>query len=216
VAARQRRRPEPAALAAGAVAAAAAAALNFARHRRHPEPLPYSARWVLRLPRPFLTVGRLCEVLRPKAGERILEVGAGTGYYTLAVANALGPAGHLVALDSQAAMLGQVERLAQERRIANVTPACGDALALPFEDKSFDAVYTAMVLGEIPDRVGALAEQRRVLRPGGRVVVAESPADPHFVTLPRLRAEAAAAGLTPARCERPRLAYVASFTPVES
>jgi ubiquinone/menaquinone biosynthesis C-methylase UbiE len=152
-------------------------------------------------------------VLRPARGERILEVGAGTGHYTLGVASLLGPEGRLTALDSQLEMLEHLDRRAAEGRARNIVTVEGDARALPFEEGSFDAAYMAMVLGEIPDRGAALRELRRVLKPQGRLVVAESPADPHFVSLPRLREEAASAGFGFARVDRPRLAYVASLDP---
>ena len=71
-------------------------------------------------------------------------------------------------------------RRAGERGVANVEPSQADAAALPYDDDSMDAVVLTAVLGEIPDREGALREIARVLRPGGRLVVGELFGDPHF------------------------------------
>jgi ubiquinone/menaquinone biosynthesis C-methylase UbiE len=66
---------------------------------------------------------------------------------------------------------------------------------LPFEDGSFDGAFLVAVLGEIKDRSGALRELRRVLRPGGRLVVGETRLlDPHALSHEQLRQEAEAAG----------------------
>ncbi|MGI8585562.1 MAG: class I SAM-dependent methyltransferase, partial [Thermoleophilaceae bacterium] len=65
----------------GTVAGGVAAAL--VRERTNPSACPYSQRWMLGVPRPWLSVQRLIEVLEPRAGERLLEVGPGTGIQTL-------------------------------------------------------------------------------------------------------------------------------------
>src|SRR5918998_834567 len=75
-----------AAAGAGALAAAAGAALWW---RRNPSPCPYAQRLWVELPHPSITRARLLEVLAPATGERVLEVGPGTGYYTLGVARPL-------------------------------------------------------------------------------------------------------------------------------
>src|SRR6185295_16905225 len=64
-----------------------------------PTGFPYSARAILAVPRPLLTRRRLLEILQPEPGERILEVGPGTGYYTPAVASRLNPDGVVEILD---------------------------------------------------------------------------------------------------------------------
>ena len=76
-----------------------------------------------------------------------------------------------------------------------MVPTQGDATALPYEDASMDAVVLTAVLGEIPDPVAALREIRRVLKPGGRLVVGELFGDPHFTTIGSLKSQSAEAGL---------------------
>jgi SAM-dependent methyltransferase len=168
-----------------------AAAVYWAR--THPSACPYSLR-VLLGPRPFIGRERLLEVLEPAPGERILEVGSGTGYYTLGVAARL-DGGSLAAFDVQQEMLDHVTREASARGISNVEPKLGDARALPYLDASFDGAYLVTVLGEIPDQAAALRELHRVLKPRGRLVVGElALGDPHFVAPGKLTAAAEAVG----------------------
>ena len=181
------------AAAAGLVIGGAAAAI--AHERANPSACPYSQRWMLRFPRPWLSVGRLIEVLEPRAGERLLEVGPGTGVQTLPVARAFEPGGTLEAFDVQQEMLDDVARRARLEGLSNVRTTAGDARHLPYEDDSFDGAFLVTVLGEIPDQDAALRELKRVLRPGGRVVFGEIALDPHFVTSTTLRERAEAAGL---------------------
>jgi ubiquinone/menaquinone biosynthesis C-methylase UbiE len=163
--------------------------------RRHPSACPYGARFSLDLLRPGLGAGRLHDALVPRPGEHILEVGPGTGHYTLPVAEWIGPGGRLDAFDVQPEMLRQVERRATARGLSNVVTREGDARSLPYDDGTFDAVFMVTVLGEIPDQDAALREVARVLRPGGRAVFGEIVVDPHVVTTGALRARAEAAGL---------------------
>ena len=178
-------------LLAGA-AAVAGAALWW---RKNPSACPYSQRFWVEAPHPLITRDRLCEILEPKPGERILEVGPGTGYYTLDVAEWVRPDGQIDILDIQQEMLDHTMLRAGERGLANVTPSQADATALPYEDASFDATFLVTVLGEIPDQEAALRELARVLKPGGRLVVGELLGDPHYVRLAPLRLRASGAGL---------------------
>jgi len=134
-------------------------------------------------------------VLRPEPGERVLEIGPGVGYYTLEMAEWVGPEGTVEIFDLQQEFLDHTGGRAAERGLANVVPTQGDATALSYEDDSVDAVVLTAVLGEIPDPVAALREIARVLRPSGRLVVGELFGDPHFTTQAALRREAAEAGL---------------------
>jgi ubiquinone/menaquinone biosynthesis C-methylase UbiE len=168
--------------------------------RYHPSACPYSQRWLLEIPRPFLSRGRLREILEPAPGERILEVGPGTGFFSLAVAEWLRGGdgrepGQLDIFDLQQEMLDDTMRRAGEAGVHNIEPAQGDARSLPYADSTFDAVYLVTVLGEIPDQDAALRELRRVLKPTGRMVFGETVLDPHLVTFRALRERAEGAGL---------------------
>jgi ubiquinone/menaquinone biosynthesis C-methylase UbiE len=163
--------------------------------RKHPSACPYSQRFWVEAPHPFITHERLHEILQPIGGERLLEVGPGTGYYSLPVAGWLSPIGRLDVVDIQQEMLDHTMRRAQEEGIGHIKPTRADARELPFPDDTFDGAYLVTVLGEIPDQVAALRELGRVVRPGGRIVVGELFGDPHMVTHSALAERAEAAGL---------------------
>jgi ubiquinone/menaquinone biosynthesis C-methylase UbiE len=175
-------------------------------------PYPYAQRWLLDLPLPFLTNRRLNAMLAARPGERVLEIGPGTGLQALHVAGLLGTGGRLDIVDVQQPMLDHVARRAAARTISPIVPARADARELPFDDGSFDAAYLVTVLGEIPDPGAAMREIRRVLKPGGRLVVGEF-ADRHYVPLVTLLGYANDAGLRPSAWLGPPLAYFARFEP---
>ena len=181
--------------------------------RKHPSACPYGQRWLIEPPHPFITRSRLLRVLAPIAGARVLEVGPGTGYYTLPVAQALGAGGRLDVFDIQREMLDHTMRRARERELENIVPAQGDATSLPYDDATFDAAFLVTVLGEIPDQDAALRELARVLRPGGRLVVGELFGDPHWVSPASLRRRGAGAGLRWEKRVGSPLAYFARLTP---
>ena len=175
--------------------------------RKNPSACPYGQRFWVEAPHPLITRTRLREVLAPKQGERVLEIGPGTGYYTADLAEWVGPDGTLEIFDVQQEMLDHAMRAVEARGLANVKPTCGDARTLPYDDASFDAVVLVTVLGEIPDQDAALREIARVLRPGGRAIVGELFGDPHMVTAGALERRAADAGLRLAARSGPRLGY---------
>jgi ubiquinone/menaquinone biosynthesis C-methylase UbiE len=175
----------------GAVAAVLAGALWW---RRNPSACPYSQRFWVEAPHPFITRGRLREALDPQPGDRVLEVGPGTGYYSLPVAGWVAE-GRLDIFDLQQEMLDHTMRRAEAEAIENIYPTQGDARSLSYPDDSFDRAYLVTVLGEIPDQLQALRELRRVLKPGGRLVVGELFGDPHWVSPGALQRRAEEAGL---------------------
>ncbi|HEX3174759.1 MAG TPA: class I SAM-dependent methyltransferase [Solirubrobacterales bacterium] len=191
-------------LAAGATLAAAL------WWRKNPSACPYGQRFWVEAPHPIITRERLREVLRPEPGERVLEIGPGTGYYTLDIA---GWVDTVEIFDLQQEFLDHVSRRAAERGLANVVPTQGDATALPYEAASVDAAVLTAVLGEIPEPLAALREIARVLKPNGRLVVGELFGDPHFTTQAALKRQAAEAGLAWDGASGNRLAYFARLTP---
>jgi ubiquinone/menaquinone biosynthesis C-methylase UbiE len=192
--------------------AAAVAAATAAWWWTDSAPYPYAQRWLLDLTLPFLTNRRLDALLGIRPGERVLEVGPGTGLQALHVAGVLGARGRLDIVDIQQPMLDHVMRRAADSTIGRIVPARADARDLPFEDGSFDAAYLVTVLGEIADPGAAMREIRRVLKPGGRLVVGEF-ADRHYVPLVTLLGYANDAGLRPSAWLGPPLAYFARFEP---
>src|SRR5919206_5179044 len=85
--------------------------------RKNPSACPYEQHFFLEMPHPFLTRARLRRILAPRPGERVLEVGPGTGYYTLNVAQQIAPDGVLEILDLQQEMLGHTMCKVSERHI---------------------------------------------------------------------------------------------------
>ena len=145
-----------------AVGAVVAVALWW---RRNPSACPYSQRFWVEAPHPLITRARLREALAPQPGERLLEVGPGTGYYALPVAEWLGPDGTLEVFDLQQEMLDHTLRRAGEAGLTTLVPTQGDARSLPYPDDAVDGAYLVTVLGEIPDQEAALRELARVVRP---------------------------------------------------
>jgi ubiquinone/menaquinone biosynthesis C-methylase UbiE len=181
--------------------------------RKNPSACPYGQRFWVEAPHPVISCDRLRSVLAPEPGERILEIGPGTGYYTLDLAEWIAPDGRVEIFDLQQEFLDHVIARAAERGVENIVPTQGDATALPYGDATVDAVVLTAVLGEIPAPGAALAEIRRVLKPQGRLVVGELFGDPHFTTLNSLKRQAAEAGLAYESHSGNWFAYFARLTP---
>ncbi|MEV5744897.1 class I SAM-dependent methyltransferase [Microbispora rosea] len=114
---------------------------------------------------------RVATLARPRAGQRILDVGCGTGYLTRILAPVVTPGGHVTGVDLSPPMI----EYARRRAPGNCTYVVGEGQSLPFPDDSFDAVVSSLAVHHIPRdaRPRALREMFRVLRPGGRLVIAE-------------------------------------------
>jgi ubiquinone/menaquinone biosynthesis C-methylase UbiE len=106
----------------------------------------------------------------PRAGERVLDVGCGTGIVARQAAPLVGPQGQVFAVDMNPAMLA-VARGVLAPAGATIQWKEGNAMALPFSDATFDVVLCQHGLQFFPDREAAVREMRRVLSPGGRAVV---------------------------------------------
>ena len=98
-------------------------------------------------------------------GDRVLELGAGTGHLAVRLAELVGPTGEVVATDVAPGMVGLIERRLAD--VPHASAAVVDAAAVPEDLGSFDAVLCRMGLMFVPEPAAALQEARRVLRPGG-------------------------------------------------
>ena len=111
-------------------------------------------------------------VARPRPGERVLDVAAGSGDLASAMAKRVGPQGEIWLTDINRAMLARGrDRLADGGRLAPAVQC--DAEKLPFPARYFDCVTVAFGLRNMTRKDAALAEMARVLKPGGRLVVLE-------------------------------------------
>jgi SAM-dependent methyltransferase len=119
--------------------------------------------------------GKLCKLLGPAPGpfERAVEIGAGTGYFSLNLLQA-GVVRSATCTDISPGMLAALRANAVALGVEVQTADC-DAGALPFDDGAFDLVLGHAVLHHLPDVLAALAEMRRVLRPGGTLFFAGEP-----------------------------------------
>ena len=106
-------------------------------------------------------------------GETVLDIGCGAGFDTLIAARQVGPAGHVIAVDMTPAMLEKAERGAAELDFHNVSFRQGFAEELPAEDGVVDVVISNGVINLCPDKMAAMREVHRVLRPAGRFQIAD-------------------------------------------
>ncbi len=109
----------------------------------------------------------------PQQGEYVVDVGSGAGMDCLVAARAVGPKGRVVGVDRTPAMLERSRASAAEAGLANVEFREGLAESLPVPDGWADVVISNGVINLVPDKVGAYQEIVRVLKPGGRVQVAD-------------------------------------------
>ncbi len=115
---------------------------------------------------PFI-LGRLAP------GERVLDLGCGAGTDTLVAAQMVGPDGHVTGIDMTPEMLSRARAASLEIGVANVEFVESEAERLPFPDGSFDVVISNGVIDLIPDKDAVFSELHRVLRPGGRIQIAD-------------------------------------------
>jgi SAM-dependent methyltransferase len=106
-------------------------------------------------------------------GDTVLDIGAGSGTDTLLAAGLVGPSGRVIALDMTPAMVAKLSRNIAAAGVTNVEVLAGNAEAIPLPDASVDVVTSNGVLNLVPDKAKAFAEIFRVLRPGGRVQIAD-------------------------------------------
>ncbi|MFI5112863.1 MAG: class I SAM-dependent methyltransferase [Terriglobales bacterium] len=137
--------------------------------------------------RPSAEMGRgateaIVALAHPQPGMRVLDVASGTGAPSLQIARAVAPTGHVTATDSSPEPLKIAAERARQRGLTNINFEVADVHHLSFPDASFDLVTSRCAVMFFSDLPRALAEMRRVLKPGGRVaLLAWGPLDqPYF------------------------------------
>lgn len=185
----------------------------FRERYRRGGPFPASrARHLLHPLRPWMQpLRRTVERFRVKPGDTVLELGPGPGYFTAEAARVVGPQGKVVCLDIQPEMIGVLRQRLDEQHVANAHPVVAEASGLPLTDSSVDKAFLVAVLGEIPDRLAALTELRRVLKPGGVLSFSENLTDPDYVFQASLRDLCRASGFQEVDCSRELIGYTMCF-----
>jgi SAM-dependent methyltransferase len=121
----------------------------------------------------FAGTGNPFSVGRLREGEVVLDIGCGAGFDTLQAALQVGPSGRVIAVDMTEAMREKAMRGAAALGLKNVEVREGYMEQLPVADASIDVVISNGVINLTPDKAGVMREVRRVLKPGGRVQIAD-------------------------------------------
>lgn len=166
----------------GRVAEDPAADFHFHRGPRYAvERLGYDAAELAALPAracaSFAGVGNPHRIDALLAGETVLDIGCGAAMDLLLAARRVGPTGRAIGVDMTPSMIEAARASAREAGLDNVDIRQGDAESLPVDDASVDAVLSNGVLNLTTDKGKAFAEIARVLRPGGRLLLADITVD---------------------------------------
>jgi arsenite methyltransferase len=121
----------------------------------------------------FAGVANPWELGRLAPGERVLDLGSGAGTDSLVAAQMVGAEGRVTGVDMTPEMLAKARSAAAEMGVGNVEFVECEAESLPFDDGSFDVVVSNGVIDLIPDKDAVFSELVRVLRPGGRLQIAD-------------------------------------------
>lgn len=184
----------------------------------YPTPMPFAAgRWLQDNPlrRRALDPGSVVRRIGIQPGASVLEIGPGLGLFTIPVAKALGPSGHLFAEDQQGPMVAALHGRLKAEHTGNVTVMLGDAHELDFAEGQLDLVFMVSVLGELQDRPGMFREIFRVLRPGGRLSITETITDLDYLPAAIVRRAAAKAGFVDTGVAGSAWSYTANFAKPE-
>jgi arsenite methyltransferase len=149
----------------------------FPTGRAWAEDLGYPRELLARVPemaaQSFAGVANPFSLGRLEPGELVLDVGSGAGTDSLVAAQMVGSEGRVTGIDMTSEMLAKARASAAEMDAANVQFVEGEVEKLPFEDESFDVVISNGVIDLVPDKDAVFSEIHRVLRPDGRIQIAD-------------------------------------------
>lgn len=150
---------------------------HFHTGRPLAEMLEYEPEWMRGLPEgaveSFAGTGNPFALGPIQPGDRVVDVGSGSGFDSLIAARMVGPEGRVVGVDMTPAMVEKASRSAQQMGLQNVEFRQGYGEELPVDDDWADVVISNGVLNLMPDKEAGLGEMARVLRPGGRLQVGD-------------------------------------------
>ncbi|MGY5860034.1 MAG: methyltransferase domain-containing protein [Candidatus Thorarchaeota archaeon] len=123
----------------------------------------------------------IIDAISAKPGMTVIEIGCGSGFYTVAVAKAVQPDGKVYAVDIQQEMLDKLKVRMENEGVENIVPVLADAEGrVPLDDGIANAVFSVTVLPEIPNPVKALDQVKRLLVDDGIYADAELMMDPDY------------------------------------
>ncbi|MCG6206427.1 class I SAM-dependent methyltransferase [Rhodopseudomonas sp. HC1] len=170
--------------------------------RRTGLPCPSEIAWLVEMENPLARSTRserIVEQLGLRQGDAAIDIGCGPGRVTIPLARAVGPHGQVTALDVQDGMLARLAARAEAEGLTNIRRLQSDIRNAAIPPGAFDAAVLVMALGEIPNGAGIFPSVFNMLKPGGRLLVAETIFDPHYVSRRRVRQQVSAAGFRETR-----------------
>ena len=162
------------------------------RYDNYRQPYPRPHQWRRLLEHPwrlwYRKPGEMVDQLGIRPQMTVLELGCGTGVFTVEITQRLGEGGQLHVVELQEAYLRQAQQRVKAAGLqTRVTFHHSGAYALPIDTDSIDLAVVIATLAQIPERFTALHELRRVLKPGGQRVISEELPDPAYVPPPVMR-----------------------------
>ena len=182
--------------------------------RRESLPCPTWLGWMVELDNPLFrnnSAHTILQHLDVRPGIKVLDFGCGPGRLTIPAARQVGSEGEVTAYDVQPGMLRRTQDKAQAAKLSNIRYVQAGSEVNRLDNNQYDRALLVTVLGEIPDRAGALNEIFAALNPGGVLSITEVIADPHFQRQSTVRQLATSVGFKESACFGHSLSYTLHF-----